>query len=384
MAIFRFETIIVGAGPGGLMAGRYLNDALILDQKKEIGKPVRCAEGISRENLERQKIKPDKNWISAFIDTIQLISPSGKIIKIGKKNIGFVLKRELFEKFLASECRAEIKLKKKVVNVELENNLWKVETEDGEIFLSQYLIGADGHFSIVREKIFKEKVELLPAIEYLIELEKEIDTSAMKIYFDQEKFPLGYAWIFPKGRKIANIGLGGERNLRERLDYFLEEIVKKEFGNYRFLENRSWIIPRGGTKIKLFQDNAFLVGNAGGLVDPVFGGGINNAMVSGKIAAECILSKKPELYERKIKSLPFFNSNLLLAQKILYSFSNPVLNEIAEILEKKGILYLKTIPALFELLSKYHLRKKFFKILKLFLILEKNETKKGDKKRKNH
>lgn len=372
MAIFRFETIIVGAGPGGLMAGRYLNDALILDQKKEIGKPVRCAEGISRENLERQKIKPDKNWISAFIDTIQLISPSGKIIKIGKKNIGFVLKRELFEKFLASECRAEIKLKKKVVNVELENNLWKVETEDGEIFLSQYLIGADGHFSIVREKIFKEKVELLPAIEYLIELEKEIDTSAMKIYFDQEKFPLGYAWIFPKGRKIANIGLGGERNLRERLDYFLEEIVKKEFGNYRFLENRSWIIPRGGTKIKLFQDNAFLVGNAGGLVDPVFDGGINNAMVSGKIAAECILSKKPELYERKIKSLSFFSPDLLLAQKILYAFSNPALNEIAEILEKKDVFYLKTIPAFFELLSKYHLRKNFFKILKLFSILEEN------------
>ena len=372
MAIFRFETIIVGAGPGGLMAGRYLNDALILEQKKEIGKPVRCAEGISRENLERQKIKPDKNWISAFIDTIQLISPSGKIIKIGKKNIGFVLKRELFEKFLASECRAEIKLKKKVVNVELENNLWKVETEDGEIFLSQYLIGADGHFSIVREKIFKEKVELLPAIEYLIELEKEIDTSAMKIYFDQEKFPLGYAWIFPKGRKIANIGLGGERNLRERLDYFLEEIVKKEFGNYRFLENRSWIIPRGGTKIKLFQDNAFLVGNAGGLVDPVFDGGINNAMVSGKIAAECILSEKPELYERKIKSLSFFSPDLLLAQKILYAFSNPALNEIAEILEKKDVFYLKTIPAFFELLSKRHLRRKVFKILKFFSILEKN------------
>ena len=372
MAIFRFETIIVGAGPGGLMAGRYLNDALILEQKKEIGKPVRCAEGISRENLERQKIKPDKNWISAFIDTIQLISPSGKIIKIGKKNIGFVLKRELFEKFLASECRAEIKLKKKVVNVELENNLWKVETEDGEIFLSQYLIGADGHFSIVREKIFKEKVELLPAIEYLIELEKEIDTSAMKIYFDQEKFPLGYAWIFPKGRKIANIGLGGERNLRERLDYFLEEIVKKEFGNYRFLENRSWIIPRGGTKIKLFQDKAFLVGNAGGLVDPVFDGGINNAMVSGKIAAECILSKKPELYERKIKSLSFFSPDLLLAQKILYAFSNPALNEIAEILEKKDVFYLKTIPAFFELLSKRHLRRKVFKILKFFSILEKN------------
>jgi digeranylgeranylglycerophospholipid reductase len=366
------ETIIIGAGPGGLMAGRYLEDALILDQKKEIGKPVRCAEGISRESLERQKIKPDKNWISAFIDAIQLVSPSGKIINIGKKNIGFVLERSLFEKFLASQCKAKIRLEKRVVNINRENGLWKIRTERNETFKSKYLIGADGPFSIVREKIFKEKVKLLPTIEYLIELEREIDTFAMKIYFDREKFPSGYAWLFPKSKRTANIGLGSDRYLNEKFKDFLERVVRKEFGNYKFLENRSGVIPWGGTEIKLFKNNAFLVGNAGGLVDPVFGGGINNAMVSGEIAAKCILSKKPELYERKIKSLPFFNPNLLLAQKILYSLSNQVLNEIAEILEKKGIFYLKTIPAFFKLLSKHHLRKNVFKILKLFLILEKN------------
>ena len=43
-----FETIIVGAGPGGLTAGRYLKDCLILEQKEEIGKPVQCAEGLSK------------------------------------------------------------------------------------------------------------------------------------------------------------------------------------------------------------------------------------------------------------------------------------------------------------------------------------------------
>jgi len=32
-----YETIIIGAGPAGLIAGRYLKDALILDKKKEIG-----------------------------------------------------------------------------------------------------------------------------------------------------------------------------------------------------------------------------------------------------------------------------------------------------------------------------------------------------------
>lgn len=371
MAISRFETIIVGAGPGGLMAGRYLNDALILDQKEEIGKPVRCAEGISRESLERQKIKLDKNWISAFIDTIQLVSPSGKIIKIEEKNIGFVLNRELFEKFLARGCRAEIKLKKKVVDVELENNLWRVETENGEVFLSKYLIGADGPFSIIRKKVFEEKVGLLSTIEYLVELEKEIDTSAMKIYFDKEKFPSGYAWIFPKSKKKANIGLGSEKNLVEKFKDFMEGIIRRDFGNYKLLENRSWVIPWGGAKIKLFKDNAFLVGNAGGLVDPVFGGGINNAMVSGKLAAECILSGNPHLYEKKLKSLPFFSRDLLLAQRILYSLPNPVLNEIAEVLEGKDIFYFKTAPAFFEILSKKNLRKNFLKILKLFAILRK-------------
>ena len=43
-----FETIIVGAGPGGLVCGKYLSNALILEQKEEIGKPVQCAEGLAR------------------------------------------------------------------------------------------------------------------------------------------------------------------------------------------------------------------------------------------------------------------------------------------------------------------------------------------------
>ena len=64
-----FQTIIIGAGPGGLTAGRYLKDALILEQKAEIGRPVQCAEGLVRKFLEREGIKPDASWISAVIDT---------------------------------------------------------------------------------------------------------------------------------------------------------------------------------------------------------------------------------------------------------------------------------------------------------------------------
>jgi len=358
-----YKTIIVGAGPGGLNAARFLEDSLILDQKTEIGKPVQCAEGISKESLERQEIKPDPAWISAVIDVVQLFSPAGKKIEIQGKTLGFILDRVGFEKFLASKSRAKILLEKRVVDVKLENGFWEVKTEKGEIFKSKYLIGADGPFSVVRNKVFDEKLALLPTLEYLVEVEKEIPTSIMKLYFDKEKFPSGYGWIFPKGKKTANIGLGGEKKLKEGFSYLMEEIVKKEFGNYKLLKNISGVISWGGAKIKLFKNNAFLVGDAGGLVDPVFGGGMNNAMISGEIAAECINSGEVELYERKIKSLPFFSSDLLSAQKILYSLPNPVLDELAEMGMK---------PVFSRFLFKPLLRKNFLKICKLFLILEKN------------
>jgi len=62
-----YQVIIIGAGPAGLIAGQHLNEAVILDKKEEIGKPVQCGEGISKKALEIQGIKPDKEWISCEI-----------------------------------------------------------------------------------------------------------------------------------------------------------------------------------------------------------------------------------------------------------------------------------------------------------------------------
>lgn len=365
------KTIIIGAGPGGLTAGRYLEDALILEQKKEIGRPVKCAEGISRKALEIQNIKPDPSWISSFIDTLCLIVPNGKTITLKGKERGCILDRALFEKFLASQSKAKIQLETKVVAIKREDNIWEVKTEKGEVFRAEYLIGADGPLSIVRREVFKEKVGILPTIGYLVELGREIDLSTIKMYFDHQRYPNGYVWMFPKSRRTANIGLGGKRNLEERFKEFMGRVVEKEFGNYEILENRSGIISWGGVKLRLSKDNALLVGDAGGLVDPVFGGGISNAMVSGRIAAESILKKEVDLYESRIKSMPFCRPDLLLAQKILYSLPNSVLNQLAEVLEKKDIFYLKSIPAFLKALSKPSLRKNFWPILKLFSILEK-------------
>ncbi len=371
-----FETIIVGAGPGGLTAGRYLKDALILEQKAEIGKPVQCAEGLAKKFLDRFEIKPDPNWISATIDNTQIILPNGKAINLRGKEGGYVLDRVNFEKFLANLCQAEIQLQKRVTEIEKEGGFWRVKTQTGEVFKSKYLIGADGPFSIVRRKIFQEKVTFYPSLEYLVEVEKEVDCKTIKMYLDNERFPLGYAWIFPKSKNRANIGLGsegGKTSLKAQFEDFMEKTIKKELGNYKLLKNISGIIPWVKKPINVLKDNALLVGDAGAMVDPISGGGIGNAMIAGEQAAKSILAGDVISYPERIKFLSCFNAGIFSAQKILYSFDNPTLNEIGEILEKADgdIFYLKNLSAFSSFLSKPNLRKNILKFLKLFFIYKK-------------
>ncbi len=366
-----YETIIIGAGPAGLTAGRYLKDALILDKKKEIGKPVQCGEGISYEALKFQNIEPSSSWISSNIDSFRRIMPNGKEVGSSRKIRGFILNRSIFEKFLATESKAEIQLNTKVIDLEFENNLWKVTAENDQIFYSKYLIGADGPFSIVRNKIFHEKLEILPAIEYLFKLEKKIKCNIIKIYFNNELFPQGYAWIFPKSENTANIGAGGKGNILKGFNMFMESVVAKEFGKYEILENKSGIIPLKKENSKILKNNAMLVGDAAGLAYPILKGGMSQAMYSAKIAAECILRDEVDFYQDKIEKVPFASSELIKASRLFYSFDNQVLNELGAVLKGKGASHIKTFTGFVDFMSKPRLRKNFLKIFKFFSIWKK-------------
>lgn len=368
-----YETIIVGAGAGGLMAGRYLKDALIVDKKEEIGRPVRSGEGISQLALERLKIKINPSWVSAQIKCIQRITPNGmEIGSVKRDTIGYIIDKCGFEKDLAQSCLAQIKLRTEITDLSKRDGIWEVKTNDGRIFQSKFLIGADGAASIVRGKISAEKLEIVPAIQYLVELGKEITTSVAKIYLNNTKFPQGYAWIFPKSRKTANIGLGGEGNLNEKFKLFLEETVKNGYGDFRLLENRSGVVSFCKLRSKISKENALLIGDAAGLADPVFLGGMNQAMTSGKIAAECISGNKVDLYEKKIRAMPFADIRLVEARRIFYSFSDETLDELGDVLEGKGTSYLQTFPGILKLLTKTNLRKNYFSVFKFFSIWRKD------------
>ncbi len=364
-----YQTIIIGAGPAGLIAGKHLKNALVLDEKKEIGKPVQCGEGISKNALELQGIEPDDSWISCKVHKMERVMPNNKVIgKFHEEFFGYVIDREKFEKCLARDAKAEIKLNTKVIVLKFENNLWKVIAESGEVFKAKYIIGADGPSSIVKRKVFPEnqnKMKFVPAVEYLIKTEKELNDKTIKIYFDNEKYNHGYAWIFPKSENTANVGIGSMGNFSKELDEFLKNVIKKSYGDYEILENRSGAIPFNISWHKIYKNGAFLVGDAAGLADPIFKGGINQAMMSGKTAAECILENSPNSYEAKIKAMSFADEKLIEASEIFYGFDNEVLNELGNVFENKELSYIQTFYGALKVLS----RPVFLKNIKKFFRL---------------
>ena len=248
--------------------------------------------------------------------------------------------------------------------------------ECGDVFKSKYIIGADVHSSVFRRKVFPEnqnKMKFVPAVEYLIETEKDLDAETIKIYFDNEKYKHGYAWVFPKSKNTANVGIGSFGNFSKEFDEFLKDVVKKNYGDYKILENRSGTIPFNTSWHKIYKDGAFLIGDAAGLADPVFKGGMSQAMMSGKIAAECILRNNPNFYEAKIKAMPFADKKLVEAGEVFYGLDNRALDELGDVFENKELSYLQTSHGVLKIFSNSVFLKNVKKFFMLFLAWRKNK-----------
>lgn len=109
--------------------------------------------------------------------------------------------------------------------------------------------------------------------------------------------PGGYAWAFPKGEGKANVGLGVQADLAadsalNYLDRFIESQPHLAQGGVLSLSKGSPVtlvvggVPVGPPLSRLVASGLMLVGDAARQVDPLTGGGIANAMIAGRLAAE--------------------------------------------------------------------------------------------------
>ncbi|HOC77651.1 MAG TPA: NAD(P)/FAD-dependent oxidoreductase [Methanofastidiosum sp.] len=358
MKNYKCDVLVVGGGPAGSNAARYAAkgaDVLVIEKKKEIGSPVQCAEGVSEGLFQRLDMKQDKRFISTKIDFVKLISPNGTVIKLDSDKIkymkgGMVLDREVFDKAIAKEAArngADFLMKTRFISAKRTGNGVSVKAkhmnEDIEID-AKILIGADGPPSIVARALGMDTTVPLrymeSGIQYLM-TPMEVEP-CIELFFGDCYAPGGYSWVFPKGDDQANVGLGIlPSKAKNTAQYYLDKFVERpRFKKAKIVEVNAGAIPVNGPLKEPYMDNLLLVGDAGRFVNPITGGGIHTAIITGNLAGQLAVEAiakedysakflkkyndmwKPEIYDELDKCLK--------AQEVFMKLTENDLNSIAE------------------------------------------------------
>ena len=361
--MIKTDVLVVGSGPAGSLAARYAAmggaDVILIDKKSEIGSPKRCAEGVSKEGLAKVNVKPNPRWITKELDGTRLVSPDGTSVWITSEKVqlpesGYILERKVFDKYMAMEAAregAEIKIKTLAKGLRREDDgTITVECESfGEDFdiNAKIVIGADGPESHIGRwaglKCATPAKKMESGIQFEmcnVEFEKD---DVIEFYFGNDVAPGGYAWIFPKGDDIANVGLAVLAPLAKKSAYeYLVDFVKTcpATKNAQAVELNVGGDPVGGLVKEMSGDNILLCGDAASQVNPLTGGGIISGMLGGMLAgqtaAEAIAegdcsAKFLKKYEKRVdEEMGDEMHKYLKVCEYLLSLSDDELNNIAE------------------------------------------------------
>ena len=296
-----YDVVVVGAGPAGSTAARYAAkmgaSVLLLEKDREIGVPVRCAEGVGAEGIHRILGKLEDRWIAAKIEGFRVHAPDESVVEVRWPNCGYILDRKIFDYELANMAGAE---GAEVVTKAYVHGLQKEESgrivgvkirhmgEDIEI-KCDITIGADGVESRVGrwagQNTFTKMNDMESCAQVTI-ADIDTDQKFCDFFFSNIRVPGGYIWIFPKGNRTANVGLGisGEYSSKKSALAFLREFIESRFAGKPVLSTLCGGVPCAKTRNEISGEGYMLVGDAAHQVNPISGGGIVPGMYAGMLA----------------------------------------------------------------------------------------------------
>lgn len=313
-----YDVVIVGAGPGGTITAKTLDDSnlsiCLIDTKPQerIGEKI-CGDAVGKEFFdflhERINLEYPREEIKDRIDGIKVFSPDRKtIFNVKAKERGYMLDRLKFGQHLIRQIK-NVNLMdntrfmgfyEKGIVVKRRNNEMKNEKIECKI-----VVDASGFNAVVRKRIndiFMEKDISLNDISICYrEIRKYEfeDPHHCHIYLGNKFSPGGYVWEFPEGDYL-NVGLGVSYPWTPKKQY--DKYIKfrgKKFLNSEVVNAGGGITPTRrpiSSLVAMYNGiGIMLVGDAGCQVNPIHGGGIGHAMRAGYFAGMTI----KKIFERK-------------------------------------------------------------------------------------
>ncbi len=279
----------------GEYAARRGAKVLVVDRKREIGAPVRCAEVLGFPSFELLGLDPSSDFVTNKVNKAVLFSPKGRKLEIYEPYQEFslyILDRSSFEKALAVRLikqGGELLLDTACLGpIRKDGKIAGLLTTQGEI-TSKIIIGADGVESKVGRwcglsKRLKLNEIFSCAQHTLVDMEGVDDH--FEIHLGSKFAPFGYAWMFPKGNCEANLGLEVLASTKQRPVELLAKFKNQRAPDTHSVRLVTGCIPSALPLPKTVKDNIMLLGDSARQTNAASGGGIANAIIAGKIAGE--------------------------------------------------------------------------------------------------
>jgi len=299
------DVLVVGGGPAGLVAARETAarglDVVLVERDRAIGAPVRCGEGVGSKGIG-EFIDPEDGraaFVSRRISKVIFWAPDGTEVRVAEGDVGYVLDRTRFEPALAAQAGregAELHVGTEVTALRRDGDAWLAETSGPRgagTVRAKVVVGADGVEGMVGRWVGLDtrvpSRDMESCAQYVLS-GIDFDPDAIYLHFGDRVAPGGYAWVFPKGVGVANVGLGivalqgGGRPARAWLDSYVDSYFPT---GVRTGYTVGGVIVHPTVK-RTVADGVILCGDAAHMINPLSGGGIVNAMKAGRLAAETI------------------------------------------------------------------------------------------------
>jgi len=302
----RCDVAVVGAGPAGSTAARFLAERglrVVLLERHRLPRPKTCGGGLVLR--ARRSLLTD---VSPAIEregrTVEARLPGNPHAVVCRREAPVIsmTQRAPLDHLLAEravDAGALLHAPRAVEGVTAEARGVTVDTSGGAIHC-RLVVTADGCTGMIARQVFGVLRQAAPALEVEIAAsDRVLARVGERARFDFGVAPHGYGWVFPK-RDHLSVGVVSLRRGGVSLPRTLTTYLRALGLRLGRATPRGSVVPIRPAGPPWIRHRVLPIGDAAGLVDPLTAEGISGAVLSARIAAAAIAKAdlNPDRIER--------------------------------------------------------------------------------------